>query len=131
MAGITDLGQIGIDVERLATKRSISEISAYAFGPREQCAVKTGGSLAFYRIWTLREALAKAKGVGFELITNGRDYFPEAPSSGTWQTTIDGSAWLFSTVELAGRGYWASLAVALPSHDIAGRVADFTFRELT
>jgi len=129
MAGVTDLGEIGIDVERLATKRPIDEMAGYAFGPREQCAVRTGGSRAFYRIWTLREALAKAKGVGIELITDGRDYFPDAPSSGSWRTLVDGSSWLFSTAELAG-GYSASLAVALPSHDVAARVADFTFREL-
>jgi 4'-phosphopantetheinyl transferase len=131
MAGITDLGEIGIDLEHLGSKRSIGEIAAFAFGPGEQRAVKAGGPRAFYRIWTLREAMGKARGLGFDLITDGRDYFPEVPNSSSWRATIDGSSWLFATVELSDDGYMASVAVALPCNHTSSRVTDVTVREIT
>jgi len=112
LAAITDLGKIGVDVEFRNHRRSISEIAAYAFGPQEQQVIASGGRLAFYRIWTLREALAKACGIGFPLLADRRDYFPQAPTSGNWQSTIDGRRWLFSTGELSG-DYVVSVAIAL------------------
>jgi len=114
LAGITNLGEIGVDVEYRISRRSVSEIAAYAFGPQEQQAVESAGPGAFYRIWTLREALAKACGIGFPMLADGRDYFPEALSSGSWQTTIDGREWLFSTGDLLG-DYAFSVAIALRS----------------
>jgi 4'-phosphopantetheinyl transferase len=128
LAGITDLGKIGVDLEHRAPRRSISEIAAYAFGPLEQRVVESGGPGAFYRIWTLREALAKACGIGFPMLTDGHDYFPEALNSDSWQTAIDGRQWLFSTGDLPD-DYAFSVAIALrsPLHAYSG--ADLTPRE--
>ena len=95
LAGITDLGEIGVDLEYRDPRRSISEIAAYAFGPQEQRVVESVGPGAFYRIWTLREALAKACGIGFPMLADGRDYFAQAAKAGTWQSEIDGRRWLF------------------------------------
>jgi phosphopantetheinyl transferase len=114
LAAITDLGEIGVDLEYRAPARSIAEIAAYAFGPQEQRVVESGGFRDFYRIWTLREALAKACGIGFPMLADGRDYFPEAPNSGNWQGVIDGRHWLFSTGNLRGN-YAVSVAIALRS----------------
>jgi phosphopantetheinyl transferase len=114
LAGITDLGEIGVDLEYRTSGRSISEIAAYAFGPQEQRAVESAGPVAFYRIWTLREALAKACGLGFPMLADGRDYFPEALVSGSWQRIIDRRQWLFSTGDLPG-DYAFSVAIALRS----------------
>jgi phosphopantetheinyl transferase len=36
LAGITDLGEIGVDVKYRTSGRSVIEIAAYAFGPQEQ-----------------------------------------------------------------------------------------------
>lgn len=111
LVGITDLGEIGVDLEYRAPRRSIFEIAAYAFGPQEQQVVKSFGLGAFYRIWTLREALAKACGIGFPMLADGRDYFEQAPTAGTWQSQIDGRRWLFSTGDLPG-DYVFSIALA-------------------
>jgi 4'-phosphopantetheinyl transferase len=99
-AAITDLGEIGIDVEYRAPARSIYEIAEYAFGPRERQVIQSGWLRDFYRIWTLREALAKARGIGFPMLADGRDYFADAPTSGVWQAIIDGEQWFFHADEL-------------------------------
>jgi phosphopantetheinyl transferase len=111
LAGITDLGEIGVDLEYRAPRRSISEIAADAFGPQEQRVVESVGPGAFYRIWTLREALAKACGIGFPMLADGRDYFAQPLKAGTWQSQIDGRRWLFSTGDLPG-DYVFSIALA-------------------
>ena len=114
LAGITDLGEIGVDLEYRAPRPSISEIAAYAFGPQEQRVVESFGLSAFYRIWTLRDALAKGCGLGFPMLIDGRDYCAHAPEAGTWQSEIDGRRWLFSTGDLPG-DYVFSIAIALRS----------------
>jgi phosphopantetheinyl transferase len=66
-------GAIGIDVERMDSGRPLLALARAAFGPAETAEVRSGGIAAFYRIWTLREALAKASGNGFELLVNRKD----------------------------------------------------------
>ncbi len=112
LAGITDLGRIGVDVEYQAPGRAFRDLAGYAFGAREQAAVRSAGASCFYRIWTLREAMSKVTGAGFSLVTDGQDYFPDALDSNCWQSTIDGRRWLFSTGELA-RSYTISVALSL------------------
>jgi len=129
LAGITDLGEIGVDLEFRTPRRSISEIAAFAFGPQEQRAVESAGLGAFFRIWTLREALAKACGIGFPMLADGRDYFAEAPKEGTWQRAIDGRQWLFSSGALPG-DYAFSVAIALRSPLDADCLANLAPREL-
>ena len=129
LVGITDLGEIGVDLEFRTPRRSISEIAAFAFGPQEQTVVESAGPSAFYRIWTLREALAKACGIGFPMVTDGRDYFAQARKTGTWQSEIDGRHWLFSTGDLVG-DYTFSIALALRSPFDADCGPDLTPRQL-
>jgi 4'-phosphopantetheinyl transferase len=130
LAAITDRGEIGVDLEVRNPKRSIFQIASYAFGPREQQVVKSGGMRAFYRIWTLREAFAKARGLGFPILADGRDYFAEAPDSGIWQSTIDGVRWLFSTGDLPG-DYAVAVALAPNSPIIGDCEWDLTPREIS
>ena len=110
-AAVTDIGVIGVDVEYRMSKRAISEIAAYAFGPQERQLVQSGGLAAFYRIWTLREALAKALGIGFPMLADRRDYFAGAPDLGEWQSIIDGNRWHFFAGELTG-DYAVAIAMA-------------------
>jgi phosphopantetheinyl transferase len=108
---ISDLGAIGIDIEFHAD-RPFEAIAATAFGPKEQRAVAREGLKAFYRIWTLREALAKAAIGGISRLTDGRDYFGEAPSDGIWRSTIDSQAWVFWSGAIAD-DYAIAVAMAL------------------
>jgi 4'-phosphopantetheinyl transferase len=72
---------LGIDVEHWRV-RDFMALANYAFGPREQEEVAREGISAFYRIWTLREAIAKASGTGLFATLDGHDYVANAPTYG-------------------------------------------------
>ncbi len=74
---------IGIDVER-RRRRSFSDIADYAFGPTERCYVAAGGMDAFYKIWTLREAISKATGEGFSMAIDGKDRVTSSTDALCW-----------------------------------------------
>ena len=92
----TEIGPVGIDIERQRPGRDHIRISSVAFGPLEQARVTEAGACAFYRIWTLREAVAKACGQGLALATDGRDRAHDGPDEGEWATTLDGTGWALS-----------------------------------
>lgn len=69
---ISFLGPIGIDIEDWQ-QRDIQNIARYAFGPKEISEVSDEGVPAFYRIWTVREAIAKMNGLGILSAMNGQD----------------------------------------------------------
>ena len=64
--------------------RDFTALAAYAFGPREREAVALDGISAFYQIWTLREAMAKATGEGLIATINGLDRVADTPAFGCW-----------------------------------------------
>jgi phosphopantetheinyl transferase len=66
-------GPIGLDIEHIRGNRAVVALARAAFGPAEVSEVEAGGAAAFYRIWVLREALAKATGQGFGLLANRQD----------------------------------------------------------
>ena len=70
---VADGSAAGIDVEGHLPGRDVVALAATAFGPAERALVAADGAAAFYRIWTLREALAKAGGGGFAAVVDGRD----------------------------------------------------------
>jgi 4'-phosphopantetheinyl transferase len=119
---ISDRGTIGVDVEYRTRRRPIAAIAAYAFGDAERQAVEAGGSDVFYRIWTLREAYAKASGAGFPLVLDRRDYFPTAPKDGVWQSKIDGRGWIFSAGTL-GDDYAIAVALSAEAAQVTETVA--------
>jgi 4'-phosphopantetheinyl transferase len=127
-AAITDLGAIGVDIEYRAPSRSFSEIAEYAFGPQERRLAQSGGPRAFYRIWTLREALAKACGIGFPMLTDGFDYFTALPTAGSWRNVIDGQQWLFYIAELPG-DYAIAAAIAPRGSVSVDCALDLTIRK--
>lgn len=78
---ISGTGPIGIDIERIRPDRPVVALAGTAFGPLETAEVEAAGIDAFYRIWTLREALAKASGAGFGLLMNRTDLVPATPDT--------------------------------------------------
>ena len=108
-AALSEEGALGIDIER-HRPRDICALAAAAFGPEECAAVSRRGHGEFYRVWTLREAFAKATGRGLAQVLDRTDRFHAAPSGESWTTELDGSTWHFTT-RLIERDF--SLAVAL------------------
>lgn len=108
-AAATRQGRLGIDVELHRSGRRFGEIAEYAFGPEEAGEAATSEQ-DFYRIWTLREAMAKATGAGLTQVTDGKDTVHGAPAFGAWEIGDASHRWRLAHVE-AAPGY--SLAIAL------------------
>lgn len=83
--GLTTAGPIGIDIEAHKADRNLTEIAKLGFGPyeRQRC---QDNIQEFYRIWTCREAIAKATGAGLVQATDHQDYADTGPQSGSWRT---------------------------------------------
>lgn len=118
-------GPVGIDIERLRRDRPIAAIARAAFGPAELQSVLARGAAAFYRIWVLREALAKATGAGFPLLVNGIDLVAQASSGVSPSARIADATW--------NLGYWAlgegyGLGVAAPPPACVARPRHVTDR---
>ena len=109
----TEIGPLGIDIERQRPGRDHAGIAAMAFGPREVARTSSSGMAAFYRIWTLREAIAKARGQGLALAADGLDRVHEGPEVGQWLATLDQSAWSLSH-DLIDEETSLATAVVLP-----------------
>lgn len=64
-------GRLGVDVEERVPRGDFDELSEAVFGPHEQSALaRVGGRdrvRLFFRLWTIKEALIKALGMGFSL----------------------------------------------------------------
>ena len=64
-------GRLGVDVEERVPRKDFDELSEAVFGPHEQSALAcVRGSdriRLFFRLWTIKEALIKALGLGFTL----------------------------------------------------------------
>jgi phosphopantetheinyl transferase len=86
LAGALGVGSaIGIDIEHHKPDRDFAALANTAFGPQERRHVAGEGARAFYRIWTLREAMAKARGVGLSFVIDGCDHVtPGAPGAAHW-----------------------------------------------
>ena len=67
---------VGVDIETFRPGRSWRAIAQLAFGPLERAHALRRGPDAFLRIWTAREALAKATNKGFALVVDRADCAP-------------------------------------------------------
>ena len=115
-AAATNLGPLGIDVERHRADRSFDRIAAFAFGERER-RLASVSPRAFYRLWTLREAMSKATGRGLAEAADGVDRVPEHPATGAWRQEHETGLWFLAHLEPVP-GY--SLAVAVMPREAAG-----------
>ncbi len=108
---VSRVGPVGVDIEA-HRPRAYDAIARYGFGPEERALVARLGARAFYRIWTLREAMGKATGEGLALVTDGLDRIDPAPEEGCWVSRpAQGPAWRLAH-EFVEPGY--SLALAVP-----------------
>ena len=67
---------VGVDIETFRPGRSWHAIAQLAFGPLERAHTLRQGPDAFLRLWTAREALAKATNKGFALVVDQADHVP-------------------------------------------------------
>ncbi len=69
MIALVPHGRLGVDVEERVSRKDFDELSEAVFGPHEQSALaRVRGRdrvQLFFRLWTIKEALIKALGLGF------------------------------------------------------------------
>lgn len=109
-AAVCDSGEIGIDIERRDPSRDHLGIAELAFGTAGRDMVSRGGADAFYRLWTLREAMGKATGEGLAMTVDATDPIAAGPHTGYWVAAD--SRWLLAHLELP---FEVSLALAVRS----------------
>jgi phosphopantetheinyl transferase len=100
-AAVSHVGPVGIDVEVVRPDRALAQIADLAFGPNERAWVARDGEAAFYPIWTLREAMAKASGAGLAEAADGRDRVAVRPGAGSWAGNSAGANWLLHHIKPA------------------------------
>ena len=71
LIALAPAGRVGVDVEERVTRRDLDRLIEAVFGPNERADL---GAVAgddrtrlFFRLWTLKEAVAKALGTGLSL----------------------------------------------------------------
>jgi 4'-phosphopantetheinyl transferase len=107
---VSNAGAVGIDIEAHRPRRNFSEIAAAAFGPHEQWLVAAEGAPAFYRIWTLKEAMSKASGVGLVEVADRIDRAAKGPKEGAWRANVGSARWWLAHATPVPR---VSLALAM------------------
>ena len=126
VAAASALGPVGIDIERPKPARNLARLAQRAFGPAEQAAVARLGSAAFYRVWTLREAISKATGLGMEQAADGIDRVPTrliaGEAEGMW-TEAEGS-WLLAHTVLGESALGFAIQATDGQRLLAVRLAD-------
>jgi 4'-phosphopantetheinyl transferase len=93
-------GALGVDIEH-HRPRDFTRLASQAFGEVERAAVARGGAEAFYHIWTLREAIAKATGEGLAITANGRDLLAGLACGSEVSSDYAGRIWRLHHVRLA------------------------------
>ncbi|HVJ32896.1 MAG TPA: 4'-phosphopantetheinyl transferase superfamily protein [Terriglobia bacterium] len=109
-------GDLGVDLEvAKAGGRDFGALAEAAFGENETASVRHGGASTFYRIWTLREARAKALGTGFAAVTDRQDHVPRFTSADRILAALGPEEWFWLADEpLPGLHLALALRLARP-----------------
>ena len=77
-------GLVGIDLEDPTRAVHAEALASRYFGPTEQQRVREGGSGAFFRVWTRKEACVKALGTGLSVRLSAMDTYA-LERQGVWR----------------------------------------------
>jgi phosphopantetheinyl transferase len=126
-AAASTVGPIGIDVEYREPDRDLNRLALAAFGPKECQAVGQQGVSAFYRIWTLREAISKATGDGMAFVTDRIDHVPIGMLDGSLVAV--GDEWLFAH-DVIAQEFSLALVVQVASPEARRAAQDCSLENL-
>jgi 4'-phosphopantetheinyl transferase len=129
---------VGVDVQSDAGAGKLFSLAKQVFSERETAMLKrlaeADRDRAAIRLWTLKEALAKALGVGIRLPFPQIDFRLESDRPPSFRSSLpglDGAAWRFACFE-SDSGHWLSLAVPQSSgRALEVRVHEFVGPDLT
>ena len=132
LIGFAPDGRLGVDVEEIVHREDdyVASVAAWAFTPSERDALASahgpGKMELFFRLWTIKEALMKAVGMGLSFDTSGLDVPPELRrgTSAAWE--LQQEPWgRWNVAYLGNRNFAAAIvheANARPGPGDAGRM---------
>ena len=105
---ITNMGEIGVDVEQIKQRRNLGRLAEAIFTDREQrlyqALSNTKKSESFYRSWALKEATLKAHGAGLTIPVNSIGFDHTNPNQ--WNSSLgDVEKWSFWHNTFSGYSY--------------------------
>jgi len=114
LCALAPAGLVGVDVERIRARKRWDELASFALHPaeREHLDALEGEARwqGFYRVWTLKEAMAKALGVGLALPFNRIAFSADNRiASAPREEEFTDGIWHLYTLAL-GAGYAAAAA---------------------
>lgn len=110
LIALSSHGRLGVDIEECYTRRNIDLLVDTSFTPAERADMKSGDVVQrqrlFFRLWTIKEALIKAVGIGLSIDMSSFEvplemrrgaigavfHFPQAPSVAWRLDTLSSSA---------------------------------------
>lgn len=115
-------GAIGVDIERVDSRRNIELIVEHHFTPNEAAAVRgesDKGSKAsqvelFYRFWTRKEAYIKALGEGMSLDLRSFEVGLQPGANLAWSARDDAARWRFYGLNPGGGHLGAICMLSAP-----------------
>ena len=118
-------GAVGVDIERVTDAPDLLALARAHFTPRE--AAQVGGldgparTRAFFAVWTLKEADAKARGLGPALPTKAFGFDVAAVPPRLFEADLDAAGWSFSATSPAP-GAALALAARFPANAATARM---------
>ena len=90
---VTGGGEVGVDIEPLDRRESFERIAERLFDPAEVRALRSlpepDRPLRFLELWTLKEAILKARGVGLTVPFPRIDFVGGEPRSARWHLALE------------------------------------------
>jgi len=105
VCAVSAQGPLGVDIEHIRANTDQERIAARYFAP-DECAQAVGAG-HFFRVWTLREAILKATGLGVAGMARLRDQ----TVAGRAEVEFNGTIWRMAEFE-PEPGYAGALALA-------------------
>lgn len=112
--------RVGVDVERLRATIPVGRIAARMFSPGEAAELlglpELAQRRAFFRLWTGKEAYAKATGEGLASVLKQHEPFAESkPTSAPWSVReVNPGAAYAGAVAVEGNGWRLRLFTTMP-----------------
>lgn len=133
LVALSSAGEVGVDVEAHRALRDGLDIAERFYSEREAAELRRLDGRAreelFFRLWSRKEAVLKAAGLGVAGLSRETDVLGESPHASAGSTAVaggeGGSAVAIWWIDLPlGRGYAGALAAGLPIREVALRAIE-------
>lgn len=117
LIGLARQGRLGVDVEEIVHREDdyVASVAAWAFTQSERDALASargrGKMELFFKLWTIKEALMKAVGMGLSFDTSDLDVPPELREGSSGALQLQREPWGNWNIEYLGNRNFAAAIV--------------------